>query len=161
CFISFGPGERSFLAALDKKTGRTVWRYEPPALTTFPAWEANNTLLPPTAKPARLVDVAGSWGTALLVRAAGHRELVDGAPLERAGFAPKTGQKLWTCRGPSIGLYSSPFQGDDTIVLNASGLTNIIMAVRPGGRGDVTATHRTWIQYPGLSKSCIGAGVVW
>jgi outer membrane protein assembly factor BamB len=160
CFISFGPGERSFLAALDKKTGRTVWRYEPPALTTFPAWEANNTLLPPSATPARLVDVAGSWGTPVLIRVAGHRELVAGAPLELMGLAPKTGQKLWTCRGPSIGLYSSPFQGSDTIVLNASGLTNIVMAVRPGGRGDVTATHRLWIQYPGQSKTCLGAGVI-
>jgi len=32
--------------------------------------------------------------------------------------------------------------------------------VRPGGRGNVTGTHRVWIQYTGNSKTCIGAGLV-
>ncbi len=26
CLLNFGPGERSFLLAVDKKTGKTVWR---------------------------------------------------------------------------------------------------------------------------------------
>src|SRR6266850_2413170 len=51
--------------------------------------------------------------------------------------------------------------GDGIVGLNASGLTNTIVAVRPGGRGDVTATHRLWIQRPGNSKTCLGAGVIY
>jgi len=81
--------------------------------------------------------------------------------LRLMGFAPKTGAPLWTCDGPNIGIYSSPFFGDGIVGLNASGLTNTIVAVRPGGRGDVTATHRLWIQRPGNSKTCLGAGVIY
>jgi hypothetical protein len=75
-------------------------------------------------------------------------------------FAPKTGELLWTCSGPNIGAYSSPFFGEGTVVLNGSGFRNTALAVRPGGHGDVTTTHRLWLQQPGFSKTCIGAGVI-
>jgi hypothetical protein len=30
CFLNFGPGERSFLIAVNKKTGETVWQHDEP-----------------------------------------------------------------------------------------------------------------------------------
>jgi outer membrane protein assembly factor BamB len=39
-------------------------------------------------------------------------------------------------------------------------LRNAIMAIRPGGRGNVTATHRLWHLNPPGGKSCIGSGVI-
>jgi outer membrane protein assembly factor BamB len=85
---------------------------------------------------------------------------VIGFALRLMAFAPITGQPLWTCDGPNIGAYSSPFFGEGTIVLNANGLTNTVTAARPGGRGDVTKTHRAWLQFPGNSRTCLGAGVI-
>jgi outer membrane protein assembly factor BamB len=41
-----------------------------------------------------------------------------------------------------------------------SGLRNAALAIRPGGRGDVTATHRLWHLSPPSSKACIGSGVI-
>jgi outer membrane protein assembly factor BamB len=32
CFLNFGPGERSFVIALNKRTGKTVWQHDPPAI---------------------------------------------------------------------------------------------------------------------------------
>ena len=32
CLLNFGPGERSFVIALNKRTGKTVWRYEIPPI---------------------------------------------------------------------------------------------------------------------------------
>lgn len=75
-------------------------------------------------------------------------------------FEPKTGALLWTCDGPNIGVYSGPFFGEGVVALNASGTTNTLLAVRPGGRGDVTETHRLWMQRPGNNKTCLGAGVI-
>ena len=95
-----------------------------------------------------------------MVRAGGRDELVVAFPLRLAAFALKTGDLRWTCEGPNIGAYSSPFFGDGIVVLNASGLRNTLIAVRPGGRGDVTATHRLWVQNPGFNKTCLGAGVI-
>jgi outer membrane protein assembly factor BamB len=41
-----------------------------------------------------------------------------------------------------------------------NGFRNIAMAVRPGGNGDVTATHRLWFSDRADSKGCLGSGVI-
>src|SRR5262249_24610981 len=56
--------------------------------------------------------------------------------------------------------YWGPFFGDGLVALNASGTTNTLLTVRPGGRGDVTETRRLWVQRPGPNKTCLGAGVI-
>ena len=33
CYLFFGPGERSFLIAVNKKTGETVWQHDEPINT--------------------------------------------------------------------------------------------------------------------------------
>lgn len=163
CFLNFGPGERSFLLALEKRTGKTVWQQDAPRIGAAAKWEdfggeAKNGDRPDAPKVS---EIAGSWGTPLIVHAGAHKELVVPFPMRLMAFAPGTGAPLWTCAGPNIGAYSSPFSGGGIVGLNASGLTNTILAVRPGGRGDVTATHRLWIQGPGNSKTCLGAGVIY
>ena len=160
CILNFGPGRQSFLIALDKQSGKTVWRYDLPPMADV-KWEdvggdARNS---GAAGSTGVADVAGSWATPLIVRSSGPDELVVAVALRLMAFQPKTGELLWTCDGPNIGAYSSPFLGSGIIGLNASGLRNTIIAVSPGGRGNVTATHRRWIQYPG--KACIGAGVIY
>jgi outer membrane protein assembly factor BamB len=162
CFLNFGPGERSFLIALDKRTGRTVWKYDLPPFRAGAKWEEFGGEAKYDAKPdaLKVAEVAGSWATPLVVRADGNDELVVAFALRLMGFALKTGEQLWTCEGPNIGIYSSPFFGAGIVGLNAGGLRNTVIAVRPGGRGDVTATRRLWIQYAGNSKGCIGAGVI-
>src|SRR5205807_2210571 len=64
----------------------------------------------------------------------------------------------WSCRGPNIGAYSSPFFGDGIVGLTGNGFRNTALAVRPGGQGDVTATHRLWFSLLANSKGCIGSG---
>jgi outer membrane protein assembly factor BamB len=76
------------------------------------------------------------------------------------GFAPKTGETLWSCDGLNTGAYSSPVFGDGLVVAMGSGLRNAALAIRLGGRGDVTATHRVWHLSPPSSKACIGSGVI-
>jgi len=163
CFLNFGPGERSFLIALDKRSGKTVWQYDAPRLGADAKWAHFGGEATYDEKPdaLKVSEVAGSWATPLVVHAHGHDQLVAVFALRLMGFAPKTGAQLWTCGGPNIGAYSSPFFGEGIVALNASGLTNTVVAVRPTGRGDVTATHRLWIQRPGDNKTCLGAGVVY
>jgi outer membrane protein assembly factor BamB len=160
--LYFGPGERSFIIALDKQTGRTVWQYDLPPFRAGAKWEEFGGEAKYDEKPdaLKVSEVAGSWATPVVVRADGHDELVAAFALRLIGFAPKTGKVVWTCDGPNIGIYSSPFFGDGIVGLNAGGLRNAVIAVRPGGRGNVTATRRLWIQYAGNSKGCIGAGVI-
>jgi len=162
CFLNFGPGQRSFVIALDKKTGATVWQRDAPALGANAKWtDFGGKEVAGGDKPGQTVsEIAGSWATPLIVSAGGADELVVAFALRLMAFAPTTGEPLWKCDGPNIGSYSSPFFGGGIVALNASGTTNTITAVRLGGRGDVTKTHRAWLQLAGNNKTCLGAGVI-
>ena len=160
CIINFGPGLRSFVVALDKRTGKTVWQYDPqpiPPDAKFENYGGEAIWQKPGSMT--LAEIAGSWATPLLVRTGHHDEIVIALPFKIIGLAPKYGAELWTCSGPNNGIYSAPFFGEGIVVLNSSGFRNAITAVRPGGRGDVTTTHRAWIQNL-ASKPSIGSGVM-
>jgi outer membrane protein assembly factor BamB len=156
CLLNFGPGDRSFVTALDSKAGRTVWQFDVPVLGT----NINQQELGSPDPATKLSEIAGSWATPLIVPAAGHDELVVALPLRLAAFAPRTGEQLWTSDGPNIGAYGSPFHGDGFVAYGGCGFHNNLMVVRPGGRGDVTKTHRLWNQLLGNSQTHLGAGVI-
>jgi outer membrane protein assembly factor BamB len=162
CLLSFGPGPRSFLIALDKRTGETAWQYDLPLIGPDAKWEDVGGEAKYSDRPGaqKVSEVAGSWSTPVVVPRGEEDELVLAYPLRLLAWAPRTGVLLWTCSGPNIGAYSSPFFGDGIVAAAVSGFTNVLMAVRPGGRGDVTATHQLWRVFPANSKACIGSGVI-
>jgi len=162
CFLNFGPGDRSFVIALDKKTGRTVWQFDVPVIASTVKSQDLGGPDPSVVKgaTAKLSEIAGSWAAPLIVPAAGHDELVVALPLELMALDPRNGKQLWNCAGPNIGAYSSAFFGDGLVGVAGNGFRNTLLVVRPGGRGDVTASHRLWFQHPGNSQTCIGSGVI-
>ncbi len=108
--------ESGSLIALDKKTGREVWRQ--------PGMEM-------------------SWSTPALAKVGSGWELVVQVKRKILGFDPASGEPLWSCQG--IDDYVCPSviaEGDVAYVIAGRRATAI--AVRAGGRGDVTATHKLW-----------------
>ena len=162
CLLNFGPGDRSFIIALDKKTGRTVWKFDIPVIASTVDRQELGGPDPSVGAAAsvKLSEIAGSWATPLIVPAPGRDELVVALPLRLMAFAPRTGEPLWTCDGPNIGAYSSPFHGEGLVAYAGCGFRNSLMVVRPGGRGDVTQTHQLWLQPLADSQAHIGAGVI-
>jgi outer membrane protein assembly factor BamB len=162
CFLNFGPGDRSFVIALDKGNGRNVWQFDipiiPPTVDRQPLGGPDPSVGP--AASVKLSEIAGSWATPLIVHAARRDELVVALPLRLLAFAPRTGEQLWSCDGPNIGAYSSPFYGEGLVVFAGGGFRNNLMVVRPGGRDDVTRTHRLWNQPLANSQGHLGAGVI-
>lgn len=154
CFLNFGPGDRSFVIALDKKTGRRVWQYDVPVMATNVDQQALGGPDPKVFKAAtnKLSEIAGSWATPLIVQ----DELIVALPLRLVAFAPRTGKQLWSCGGPNIGAYSSPFHGEGFVGYAGGGFRNNLMVVRPGGRGEVL-----WQQLLGNSQAHLGAGVIY
>jgi outer membrane protein assembly factor BamB len=147
CIQNVGPGERTFLIALDKKTGKTVWRHD----ELGGEFGTSNK------------DWIGSWTTPIVISVNGHDELIMTFPKRVVAFQPTTGQEIWTCNGLGPLVYTSPIwtgsNGDDPGLLVAmSGFGGPFLAVRPGGSGDVTETHRLW-QFP-RAKQRIGSGVI-
>lgn len=124
-----GPGERQFLVAFNKKTGDEVWRHEEPGgqagLKKGDPW-------------------VGSWSTPVITKVGEREELILSVPKKVKGFDPKTGKELWSCDGLTDLVYTSPVVSPDGIVVAMSGYGGSGLAVKAGGSGDVTKTHRLW-----------------
>jgi outer membrane protein assembly factor BamB len=122
-----GPGKRQFLLAVDKGTGQTIWEHDEPG-----------------GRVGTDKDWVGSWSTPIIARVGTRAELILGVPEKLKGFDPKTGRELWSCAGLGKLVYTSAVCSADGIVLAMSGFHGPAMAVRAGGTGDVTASHRLW-----------------
>jgi outer membrane protein assembly factor BamB len=112
--------ESGAIVAVNQSDGKEVWRYGPDR-------EPN------------------TWCTPLLLRLAGGDELVSyGKRNELIGLEPATGKLLWTCTIP-MESYQCPSPAAHAGVVYAIGdHPGNTVAVRAGGRGDVTGTHRLW-----------------
>jgi len=109
--------ESKSLVAIDKATAKEVWRAG---------------------------GMASSWNTPHLVEVPnGKHELAVTVKGWILGFDPKTGNELWRCE--AVPDYICPSIVSHKGVLYAlGGRSSKAIAVRSGGRGDVTDTHKLW-----------------
>lgn len=150
CYHYHGPGKGAFLVALDKATGKTVWQWQEPD------WEPGERT---DGFQGQGQGIIGSFSTPILVEVNGRRELVMSFPLEMKAFDPATGKVLWTSAGLNPLVYTSPMVDvDKGIVVALGGYHGNSIAVRAGGEGDVTASHRLWQQV--RHNGGIGTGVI-
>jgi len=158
--LNFGPGDASFLVAVNAATGRTVWKIDLPG--RMPGDDvAKAGELTPRPDGAVRADFFGSWTTPILVGASNRRELVCHLPRRVAAFDPKTGRELWTCGGFADLAYGSPVPGYDEegpVICSLGGFGGPGLVVRAGGQGDVTATHRLW--HVPRTRARIGSSVI-
>jgi len=146
CFLHFGPGERSFLIAVNKTTGETAWRHDEPINRQGTA----------EAKFSN-ADYYGSWSTPLICELDDHSELVVSFPFRVCSFDAATGRQRWTCGGLNSLVYTSPvFAGG--VVVAMGGFNGMSVAVKTGGSGDVTMENRLW-RHP-RTKQRIGSGAI-
>lgn len=111
------PGQRAFVGAFDKKTGKTIW--ETPRSETV------------------------GWGTAVVINTGERDELVVSSQRRVAAYDPESGRELWTVRGMTFEVIPTPVVGHG-LVFASSGRAGPTIAIRPGGSGDVTGTHVAW-----------------
>lgn len=92
----------------------------------------------------RIDGVQRSWTTPIVaITPKGNPELIISYKEVVKGFNPRTGEELWRCDG--IQDYVVPCViAHEGIAYVLGGRKNQSMAIRLGGRGDVTDTHRIW-----------------
>jgi outer membrane protein assembly factor BamB len=92
----------------------------------------------------RVRGMDSSWNTPHLVEALdGKTELVVSIKGKILAFDPSTGKQLWSCNG--IPDYVCPsVVSHQGVVYVIGGRTSQAIAVKTGGRGDVTETHVLW-----------------
>ena len=147
CILYFGPGPRSFLVALEKRTGKEVWRVDAPEKVTKDRTDGF---------AGKTGGVVGTWSVPLLVKAGAREELVMTFAEWMRAYDPKTGKELWSCDGLNPLIYSSPMYGEG-VLIGSGGYGGSTIAVKPGGSGDVTA-NRLWQKV--RDKQRIGSGVI-
>ncbi len=109
--------ESESLVALNAETSEQVWKVE---------------------------GVKRSWGTPVIVTAAdGSQELVIYYEDFLKGFNPRTGEELWSFTGVADYVCPSVVAEGD-VIYAVGGRRGNTFAVRAGGRGDITETHKLW-----------------
>lgn len=106
-----------FIAAFDTRTGRELWR---------------------TRRAATV-----GWGTPIAVRVGDRDEVIVNGQRTVYAYDPDRGAELWRCSGSTYEVIPTPVVGFG-MVFCASGRAGPTLAIKPGGRGDVTRTHVTW-----------------
>jgi outer membrane protein assembly factor BamB len=110
-------------------------------------------------RPPGRGNPTGTWSTPIIVKADGHDELVIAFPYRLAAYDPKTGKQLWLSKGVGATVYTTPVWGENTVVAMSSGMgRGSVVAVRPGGSGDVTESQRLW--QADIKKSRTGSGII-
>ncbi len=109
--------ESGSLVALDKASGKEVWR---------------------------VGGMVQSWSTPVLVELpGGSQELVVSVKGKVLGIDPASGAELWRCAG--VDDYICPAAvAHEGIVYVTGGRKPATLAIRAGGRGDVTASRLLW-----------------
>ncbi|MGF1578800.1 MAG: PQQ-binding-like beta-propeller repeat protein [Gemmataceae bacterium] len=108
--------ESGSLVALDKTTGTEKWRTE---------------------------GIQSSWNTPIIVQAEQGPELVLNTRSEVQAYSPDTGKLLWKCKAfrdyicPSVVFH-------DGVIYAIGARAHLALAVKVGGRGDVTESRVVW-----------------
>ncbi len=135
CYLNFGPGERTFLIALDPTTGKTLWQHEEPGGASG---------IPDPSTPNKRTEWTGSWSDPLPRLIHGEPSLIMSYPGRLCAFQAKTGKQLWTCDGLTALVYTSPLYAEKTgIAVGMSGYGGSALAVQVKGTGDITS-QRLW-----------------
>jgi outer membrane protein assembly factor BamB len=109
--------------------------------------------------PGGFAQFGGSWSTPVVVRADGRDELVFSFPGRLVAYEPLSGDQLWISKGLGGTIYTTSVWGESAIVAMSSGMGGGgAIAVKPGGRGDVTDTQRIWRLE--RIESQMGSGVI-
>lgn len=110
--------ENAWLIAFDKKTGDVAWK-------------------------TKRENYRG-WSTPVLVEVGGNVELALNGHTGVHGYDPETGKELWFCQGYNGRGTPTVTPGPGGLLYVVNGKPGPVFAVKPGGRGDVTSTHKVW-----------------
>ena len=124
--------ESQALIAFDKKTGKELWKTEADGFN-------------------------GTWGTPVVVGKGDAAELVLGVPYEIWSINPSNGKLKWYAEALQSSSMCSSVVTDGKALFAVGGREGGSVAVKAGGKGDVTKSHTLWT---GRDRARVGTPVV-
>jgi len=116
----------SYLLALDRATGKTVWKT-------------------PRENKTR------SYCTPIIRQWAGRTQMILSGSKCVASYDPRTGLRHWIIDGPTEQFVASLVDNGELLFMTAGFPERHIQAIRPDGLGNVTDTHVVWRATKGCS----------
>jgi len=111
--------QASYLLALDKRTGREKWKID-------------------------RATGQKSYSTPLVVSGPESDELIVNSSERIDAYNPVNGELLWHVGSPRQSPIPSPVFHDSMIYMSRGYRNSDFLAIRPGGRGNVTESHIRW-----------------
>jgi outer membrane protein assembly factor BamB len=114
-FINWDHEGPSFLAALDRRTGGTIWKVERDEVT--------------------------SWSTPLLVEHDGRRQLIINATGKTRGYDPEDGSVIWEAGGMTVNTIPSPVAAGGRVFVTSGYQGNMLQAIDlAAAKGEITGS---------------------
>ena len=142
--MHFDGSDVQYVVALDKRTGRTVWKT--PRSVDFKDVE-------PSGKIKADGDFRKAFATPIVVTVGTQPVLISPGSMAAYGYDPLTGKELWRLEErTSFSASTRPVAGHGLVYYTTGFNTGQVLAIRPDGRGDVTETHVAWRSTRGAPK---------
>jgi len=108
-----------FVVALDKRTGKVRWKVPR--------------------------DGYQAYTTPLVIRVNGRDQVVSPGAHRAVAYEPRSGKEIWSVAyGKGYSNIPRPVFGHGLVYICTGWDQPLLYALRPGGRGDVTASHLAW-----------------
>jgi outer membrane protein assembly factor BamB len=114
--------DKQFIVALDPETGNVVWK-------TDRRSEAYKKF---------------SFGTPLAITVNGKEQIISPASEAVIAYDPADGKEIWRAQHEGYSVIPRPVYGHGLIFLSSGYDRPSLLAIRAGGKGDVTGTHIAW-----------------
>jgi outer membrane protein assembly factor BamB len=119
--------DHQYIVALDKNNGETIWKTERDV-----DYGTDNG------------DIMKAYSTPLVIEAAGKLQLISPTAKSCFSYDPRTGKELWRVRYTSHSVAAPPLWHNGLVFINTGFGTADLLAIRPDGEGDITASHVVW-----------------
>ena len=104
----------SFIVALDKRTGKELWR--------------------------QTRDEATSWASPIVVEYKGQAQVITDASNKIRSYDLATGKVIWECTGLTANVIPSPVADGETVYSMSGFKGNALLAIKLGRTGDLTGS---------------------
>jgi len=120
-YLTFDGYDQQYLIALDKLTGKTVWRRD--RGIDFGTTDG---------------DAKKAYSTPLLIESGGRSLLISPFASATIAYEPRTGEPIWMVRHGGMNAAGRPLFGNGLVYINSADGPNPLIAVPPEGTGNLT-----------------------
>jgi outer membrane protein assembly factor BamB len=126
-YLTFDGHDFQYVAALNKADGTTAWKKDRDI-----KYHSNDG------------DLRKAYGTPAIIEVNGKPQMISSAADATLAYDPRTGEEIWKVYHGGMNTATTPIYGQGLVFLTTGDVPTFLLAVRPDGQGDVTATNIAW-----------------